>query len=99
MPKMKTSRAAAKRFKKTGTGKLVRNKAYKSHILTKKSTKGKRNLRKDIIMDATNAKVMKKISFSFGGLLRQNVGLICFTSYQLASTGLFKTLRSRSACL
>ena len=39
MPKLKTSRAAAKRFKKTGTGKLVRNKAYKSHILTKKSTK------------------------------------------------------------
>ena len=38
MPKMKTSRAAAKRFKKTGTGQLVRNKAYKSHILTKKST-------------------------------------------------------------
>ena len=46
MPKLKTSRAAAKRFKKTGTGKLVRNKAYKSHILTKKSTKRKRNLRK-----------------------------------------------------
>ena len=44
MPKLKTSRAAAKRFKKTGTGKLVRNKAYKSHILTKKSTKRKRNL-------------------------------------------------------
>ena len=38
MPKIKTSRAAAKRFKKTGTGKLKRNKAYKSHILTKKST-------------------------------------------------------------
>lgn len=36
MPKLKTSRAAAKRFKKTGSGKLVRNKAYKSHILTKK---------------------------------------------------------------
>ena len=35
MPKIKTCRAAAKRFKKTGTGKLVRNKAYKSHILTK----------------------------------------------------------------
>ena len=46
MPKMKTSRAAAKRFKKTGTGLLKRNKAYKSHILTKKSTKRKRNLRK-----------------------------------------------------
>ena len=56
MPKMKTSRAAAKRFKKTGTGKLVRNKAYKSHILTKKSTKRKRNLRKDIVTDSTNSK-------------------------------------------
>lgn len=39
--KMKTKRAAAKRFKVTGTGKLVRNKAYKSHILTKKTTKRK----------------------------------------------------------
>ena len=47
MPKIKTNRAAAKRFKKTGTGKLKRNKAYKSHILTKKSTKRKRNLRQD----------------------------------------------------
>ena len=46
MPKMKTSRAAAKRFKVTGTGKLKRNKAYKRHILTKKTTKKKRDLRK-----------------------------------------------------
>ena len=46
MPKMKTSRAAAKRFKTTGTGKLVRSKAYKSHILTKKSTKRKEILEK-----------------------------------------------------
>ena len=61
MPKIKTCRAAAKRFKKTGTGKLVRNKAYKSHILTKKTTKRKRNLRKDIVMDETNVKNMKKI--------------------------------------
>ena len=61
MPKLKTSRAAAKRFKKSGTGKLVRMKAYKSHILTKKSAKTKRNLRKDTVMDATNAGVMKKI--------------------------------------
>ena len=62
MPKIKTSRAAAKRFKKTGTGKLVRNKAYKSHILTKKTTKRKRNLRKATIVDAiTNIKNMKKI--------------------------------------
>ncbi len=61
MPKMKTSRAAAKRFKVTGTGKLTRFKANKRHILTKKSTKRKRNLRKSIITDQTNAKVMKKI--------------------------------------
>ena len=61
MPKLKTKRAAAKRFKKTGTGKLMRMKAYKSHILTKKSTKRKRNLRKATVTDATNAAVMKRI--------------------------------------
>ena len=61
MPKLKTSRAAAKRFKKTGTGKLVRNKAYKYHILTKKTTKRKRNLRKAAMTDATNIKNMKKV--------------------------------------
>ena len=61
MPKVKTSRAAAKRFKASGPGKLIRNKAYKSHILTKKSTKRKRNLRKDIVTDSTNVKMMKKI--------------------------------------
>ena len=61
MPKMKTTKAAAKRFKKTGTVLLKRNKAYKSHILTKKSQKRKRNLRKAAITDATNVKNMKKI--------------------------------------
>ena len=61
MPKIKTSRAAAKRSKVTGTGKLKRMKAYKSHILTKKSQKRKRNLRKATITDATNVKSMKKI--------------------------------------
>ena len=61
MPKMKTTKAAAKRFKKTGTGLLKRNKAYKSHILTKKSQKRKRNLRKSTITDPTNVKNMKKI--------------------------------------
>ena len=61
MPKMKTTKAAAKRFKKTGTGLLKRNKAYMSHILTKKSQKRKRNLRKAAITDATNVKNMKKI--------------------------------------
>ena len=61
MPKIKTNRAAAKRFKVTGTGKLKRNKAYKSHILTKKSTKRKRNLRKAAMTDSTNVKNMKKV--------------------------------------
>ena len=61
MPKMKTSRAAAKRFKVTGTGKLKRNKAYKRHILTKKTTKTKRNLRKATMTDQSNVKNMKKI--------------------------------------
>ena len=61
MPKMKTNRAAAKRFKVTGTGKLKRSKAYKRHILTKKTTKTKRNLRKAALVDMTNVKTMKKI--------------------------------------
>ena len=61
MPKMKTSKAAAKRFKVTGTGKLKRMKAYKSHILTKKTAKRKRNLRKSALVDITNEKNMKKI--------------------------------------
>ena len=61
MPKIKTNRAAAKRFKVTGTGKLKRNKAYKSHILKKKSTKRNINLRQATITDATNVKNMKKV--------------------------------------
>lgn len=61
MPKMKSKKAAAKRFKLTGTGKLKRSKAYKQHILTKKSAKTKRNLRKPAVTDATNVKTMKKI--------------------------------------
>jgi len=61
MPKMKTNRGAAKRFKVTGTGKIVRNKAYSSHILTKKTTKRKRNLRKSDLVDETNIKGIKQI--------------------------------------
>ena len=61
MPKMKTNRAAAKRFKLTGTGKLKRAKAFKSHILTKKSSKTKRKLRKTAYVSSTQEKVMKKI--------------------------------------
>lgn len=61
MPKMKTNRGAAKRFKATGSGKIVRNKAYASHILTKKSTKRKRNLRKSDIVDESNVKGLKRL--------------------------------------
>ena len=61
MPKMKTKRSAAKRFKVTGSGKLKRNKAYKRNILTKKSPKTKRTLRKATTVDASNVKNMKQI--------------------------------------
>ncbi len=61
MPKIKTNRSAAKRFKLTGTGKLKRSKAFKRHILTKKSAKTKRNLRKPAMTDSTNIKNMIKI--------------------------------------
>ena len=61
MPKIKTHRGAAKRFSLTGTGKVRRNKAFASHILTTKTTKRKRNLRKSAVMDKANAKAIKKI--------------------------------------
>ena len=61
MPKMKTNRGAAKRFKATGSGKIVRNKAFASHILTKKSTKRKRNLRQAGLVDDTNKKAIKRL--------------------------------------
>jgi len=56
MPKMKTHRGAAKRLKKTGSGKLKRAKAYKKHILTKKSAKRKMNLRKSTLVSDGDAK-------------------------------------------
>jgi len=61
MPKIKTNRGAAKRFKTTGSGKIVRNKAFSSHILTKKTTKRKRNLRKSAIVDPTNVKQLSRL--------------------------------------
>ena len=61
MPKMKTNRGAAKRFKTTGSGKIVRNKAFASHILTKKTTKRKRGLRKSAVVDPTNAKQVARL--------------------------------------
>jgi len=54
MPKMKTKSSAKKRFKLTGTGKIKRKHAFKSHILTKKETKQKRNLTKSGLVDKTN---------------------------------------------
>ncbi len=56
MPKIKTNRAAAKRFKRTGSGKLRRMKAYKSHILTKKTRKRKRNLRQSTLVSKADAR-------------------------------------------
>lgn len=61
MPKIKTHRGAAKRFKKTGTGKLKRYKAGRRHILTKKSPKRKRNLRQGTITVKANAVQIKKL--------------------------------------
>ena len=67
MPKIKTCRAAAKRFKKTGTGKLVRNKAYKSHILTKKSQKSSAHTgRAATRMSLSCASVLTKTRMSSG---------------------------------
>ena len=61
MPKMKTRRGAAKRFKTTGKGKIVRSKAFGSHILTSKTTKRKRSLRKTPIVDAANVRAIKRM--------------------------------------
>jgi large subunit ribosomal protein L35 len=61
MPKMKTNRGAAKRLKATGSGKVVRSKAYASHILTKKTTKRKRSLRKSALVHSTNMKQVSKL--------------------------------------
>ena len=56
MPKMKTHKGTAKRFRRTGSGKLMRSKAFKSHILTKKSQKRKRNFRMDAVVAPADAK-------------------------------------------
>lgn len=58
MPKMKSHSGTKKRFRRTGTGKLVRGKAYKSHILTKKSTKRKRGFRQETVIASADAKVI-----------------------------------------
>ncbi|MEK6651832.1 MAG: 50S ribosomal protein L35 [Nitrospirota bacterium] len=61
MPKIKTHRGAAKRFKLTGTGKVKRSKAFKSHILTHKSAKRMRGLRNATLVDKTQEKSIKRL--------------------------------------
>ncbi len=61
MPKLKTHSGAAKRFKKTGTGKVKRGHAFARHILTTKTTKSKRKLDKDVIMDKADEKKVKRM--------------------------------------
>ncbi|MGI5921845.1 MAG: 50S ribosomal protein L35 [Syntrophomonadaceae bacterium] len=61
MPKMKTNRAAAKRFKKTGSGKIKRSKAYASHLLGHKSPKRKRNLRKAGLVSEAETKRISRL--------------------------------------
>jgi large subunit ribosomal protein L35 len=61
MPKMKTNRGAAKRFKVSGAGKVIRSKAFARHILTKKTTKRKRSLRKSSVVDSANMKGIRKL--------------------------------------
>ena len=62
MPKMKTRRAAAKRFKKTGTGKFMYRKAGSSHILTSKTRKRKRGLKKDIEISEARVRSIKRMT-------------------------------------
>lgn len=61
MPKLKTHRGAAKRFKKSGTGKFLRSKAFKRHILTSKTTKQKRGLRGMVIVSAADTAKLEKM--------------------------------------
>lgn len=61
MPKMKTNRGAAKRFRATGSGQIRRSKAYSSHILTKKSTKRKRNLRKATLIAEVDVPAVRRM--------------------------------------
>ncbi len=61
MPKQKTHSASKKRFKVTGTGKILRTQAFKKHILTKKSTKRKRNLRKSLVVSHADSARLKQL--------------------------------------
>ncbi|MGH7846445.1 MAG: 50S ribosomal protein L35 [Candidatus Binatia bacterium] len=61
MPKIKTRRGAAKRFKVTGTGKVKRSRAFKSHLLSSKKKKRKRKLRQGTLVAAAEAKNIRRL--------------------------------------
>ena len=61
MNKLKTNKGALKRFRRTGGGRLVRNQAFACHIMTKKSSKRKRNLRKTVLLDRTDVKRVARL--------------------------------------
>ena len=61
MPKLKTHRGAAKRFKKTATGKFMRGKAFKRHILTSKSRSRKRGLKGTVVVSKSNVKELRRM--------------------------------------
>jgi large subunit ribosomal protein L35 len=61
MPKLKTHKGASKRFKKTGTGKVVRNHAFARHILTSKTRKRKKKLHKDVVADDADQKRLQRM--------------------------------------
>jgi len=90
MPKIKTNRGAAKRFGKTGTGKIRRNKAYASHILTKKTTKRKRGLRRATLVDAAITYDIGQVSL---GLHAQNLLDEKYVATAFDSSGTYGTRR------
>ncbi|MDD2426732.1 MAG: 50S ribosomal protein L35 [Eubacteriales bacterium] len=61
MPKQKSHSSSKKRFRVTGTGKFIRNRAFKKHILTKKAPKRKRQLRKSVVVSASDQKRLRKL--------------------------------------
>ena len=78
MPKIKTNRAAAKRFRKTGTGKFTFAKSHANHILTKKTTKRKRALRKSQIIKKSDKKMVSLLLPNGSGFMLRGVVIIIF---------------------
>ena len=82
MPKMKTRRGAAKRFKLTASGKLKRNKANHRHMLVRRSNKAKRKMRQSDFVDAgINEITLPHLSFCLVGTTNKHVSMVCFVSF------------------